>query len=48
MEARPGVIETARAGIEAAIGREQLIPLDREKGFSPPGYMFSMNYPSEP
>jgi len=32
MEARPGVIETARAGIEAAIGREQLIPLDREKG----------------
>ncbi|NYZ90037.1 hypothetical protein, partial [Escherichia coli] len=27
-----GVIERARAGIDEAISREQLIPLDREKG----------------
>ena len=32
LEARPGVFEQARTGIDAAIEREQLIPLDREKG----------------
>ncbi|HAT3652587.1 TPA: conjugative transfer relaxase/helicase TraI, partial [Raoultella ornithinolytica] len=32
LEAKPGVFEQARAGIDAAIEREQLIPLDREKG----------------
>lgn len=32
LEARLGVIQTARAGIDTAIEREQLIPLDREKG----------------
>ncbi|UMG88404.1 hypothetical protein MF573_00320 [Klebsiella pneumoniae] len=29
---KDGVIERARAGIDEAISREQLIPLDREKG----------------
>lgn len=32
LEAKDGVFELARAGIDAAIEREQLIPLDREKG----------------
>jgi ATP-dependent exoDNAse (exonuclease V) alpha subunit len=32
LEAKPGVFEQARTGIDAAIEREQLIPLDREKG----------------
>ncbi|RLM11820.1 conjugative transfer relaxase/helicase TraI [Gibbsiella quercinecans] len=32
LEAKPGVFELARTGIDAAIEREQLIPLDREKG----------------
>lgn len=32
LEAKPGVFERARTGIDAAIEREQLIPLDREKG----------------
>lgn len=32
LEAKPGVFERARGGIDAAIEREQLIPLDREKG----------------
>ena len=32
LEARPGVFEQARTSIDAAIEREQLIPLDREKG----------------
>ncbi|MDX6867451.1 hypothetical protein SJZ70_28065, partial [Klebsiella pneumoniae] len=32
LEAKDGVIELARKGIDAAIEREQLIPLDREKG----------------
>lgn len=32
LEAKPGVFELARGGIDAAIEREQLIPLDREKG----------------
>lgn len=32
-----GVIERARAGIDEAISREQLIPLDREKGLSTSG-----------
>ena len=32
LEAKPGVFELARTGINAAIEREQLIPLDREKG----------------
>ncbi len=31
-EAKDGVFELARKGIDAAIEREQLIPLDREKG----------------
>ncbi|MGR5659562.1 MobF family relaxase, partial [Klebsiella pneumoniae] len=32
LEAKDGVFELARKGIDAAIEREQLIPLDREKG----------------
>ncbi|HCR1107279.1 TPA: conjugative transfer relaxase/helicase TraI [Klebsiella aerogenes] len=32
LEAKPGIFELARTGIDAAIEREQLIPLDREKG----------------
>lgn len=32
LEAKPGVFDLARAGIDTAIEREQLIPLDREKG----------------
>ncbi|HCB4008847.1 TPA: conjugative transfer relaxase/helicase TraI, partial [Klebsiella pneumoniae] len=32
LEAKDGVFELARKGINAAIEREQLIPLDREKG----------------
>lgn len=32
LEIWPGVIESARTGIDAAIEQEQLIPLDREKG----------------
>lgn len=32
LEAKPGVFEQTRTGIDAAIEREQLIPLDREKG----------------
>lgn len=32
LEAKPGVFELARTGIDAAVEREQLIPLDREKG----------------
>ncbi|HCJ6654088.1 TPA: conjugative transfer relaxase/helicase TraI [Klebsiella oxytoca] len=32
LEAKPGVFKLARTGIDAAIEREQLIPLDREKG----------------
>ncbi|HCR0222276.1 TPA: conjugative transfer relaxase/helicase TraI [Klebsiella aerogenes] len=32
LEAKPGIFELARTGIDAAIEREQLISLDREKG----------------
>lgn len=32
LPAQPGVVEQARAGIDAAIKNDQLIPLDREKG----------------
>ncbi|MBD3744466.1 hypothetical protein IE980_29535 [Klebsiella pneumoniae] len=32
LEAKDGVFDLARKGIDAAIEREQLIPLDREKG----------------
>ncbi|WP_300002335.1 conjugative transfer relaxase/helicase TraI [uncultured Cedecea sp.] len=32
LEAKPGVFDLARTGIDKAIEREQLIPLDREKG----------------
>ncbi|MEI7412167.1 conjugative transfer relaxase/helicase TraI [Pectobacterium aroidearum] len=32
LPAVPGVFEQAREGIEAALAREQIIPLDREKG----------------
>ncbi|WGM17767.1 conjugative transfer relaxase/helicase TraI (plasmid) [Arsenophonus nasoniae] len=32
LPAQPGVIEQARAGIDQAIEKEQLIPLDKEKG----------------
>ncbi|HCM6321765.1 TPA: hypothetical protein N3Z79_005514, partial [Klebsiella quasipneumoniae subsp. similipneumoniae] len=32
LEAKDGMFELARKGIDAAIEREQLIPLDREKG----------------
>ncbi|STJ03365.1 conjugal transfer nickase/helicase TraI [Escherichia coli] len=31
----PGLFEQARAGIDAAIEGQRLIPLDREKGYSP-------------
>ncbi|MFO6428094.1 hypothetical protein ACLBOM_35800 [Escherichia coli] len=37
-----GVIERARAGIDEAISREQLIPLDREKGLFHQEFMCSI------
>ncbi|HHA1672040.1 TPA: conjugative transfer relaxase/helicase TraI [Enterobacter roggenkampii] len=32
LPAREGMVELAREGIDAAVGRDQIIPLDREKG----------------
>ena len=39
-----GVIERARAGIDEAISREQLIPLDREKGLFTSGIHVPVSY----